>query len=184
MLVHVQYLTWVAVAIVCCASYSIFIPQTSMSSSPLWSPQSKTHPPSNNTPLSIRGTETHAQSSLWGHLNQYGLQSNTRSCCWSCRLPFLFYPGKVLDLSQAAPAETAWYIDAAEVEAERLKTKGLLSRVTLIWLDKSHNPRTWPGFVRWTWLTGEWRRKNQYVILISFLLFTAGVGKRIWWSVM
>lgn len=60
----------------------------------------------------------------------------------------------------------ALYTDVVEVRVERLKTKGLLSTVTLFWPGKSHNPRMWPVFVRWTWITGEWRRKNHSVILI------------------
>lgn len=55
----------------------------------------KTHPPSNNTPLSIRGTETHAhteftvrtlKSVIWTWIKHKVLTVGP------CRLPFAFYP--------------------------------------------------------------------------------------------
>ena len=70
-LVHVHNLMCMGVRVVHCVVVLYFYPADfNVIISPVISAPSKTHPPSNNTPLSIRGTESLTQSSLQGHLNQ------------------------------------------------------------------------------------------------------------------
>lgn len=129
---------------------------TTMSSSPQWSVLSQTCPPSNNTPLSVRGTETahrvHCKDVCISNMDLNQTQGLGFGPVTSFHSFFISW-------------KTTLIRPHCSRRSSRLKIKGLLSMVTLFWPDKSHNPRMWLMFFRWTW-----RRKNQTVILNASLL--------------
>lgn len=166
------YITWCAWVLLLSksVSYSIFILQTSMSSYPLWSPFSWRL----TLPVTIlhclleeqrlRHTEFKVRtlkSGIWTWIKHKVLMY-----CRSCRLPFSFILKSQLHWSHPGLSGRDSLVNWC-YWTENRKTKDKRLFVNSDRDSTWQIPQSKDVFVRWTWQTGEWRRKNYSVVLIA-----------------